>query len=74
VALVKRFDGEFPERFIDELFKYLSITEKEFPKALAAFSHPKMDREYFMQLADQFRPEHLWGNVKGHWNLKHPII
>ena len=33
VALVKRFDGEFPERFADEIFRYLSIPEKEFPQA-----------------------------------------
>ena len=33
VALVKRFDGEFPERFAEEIFRYLSIPEKEFPVA-----------------------------------------
>ena len=33
VALVKRFDGEFPERFAEEIFAYLSIPEKEFPVA-----------------------------------------
>ena len=29
----KRFDGEFPERFAEEIFRYLSIPEKEFPEA-----------------------------------------
>jgi 23S rRNA U2552 (ribose-2'-O)-methylase RlmE/FtsJ len=33
VALVKRYDGEFPERFADEIFRYLSIPAKEFPQA-----------------------------------------
>ena len=33
VALVKRFDHEFPERFADEIFQYLSMSSKEFPDA-----------------------------------------
>lgn len=74
VTLVKRFDGEFPERFIDELFQYLSISKKEFPKAFGEFEQPEMNREYFMALADQFRPEHLWRKEGGKWNLKHQII
>lgn len=73
VALVKRFDGEYPSRFEDEIFKYLSITEQEFPQAYKAFEYPGMDREYFMQLADQFRPPHLWENVDGEWKLKHQV-
>ncbi len=74
VALVKRFDGEYPSRFEDEIFKYLSISEKEFPKAYKAFAHPEMNREYFAQLADQFRPPHLWKNVDGEWKLKHQVL
>ncbi|MFA6414390.1 MAG: N-acetyl sugar amidotransferase [Candidatus Paceibacterota bacterium] len=73
VALVKRFDGEFPERFIDELLGYLSITEKEFPKAFKEFEHPAMDREYFMQLADKFRAPHLWKKEDGEWKLRHHV-
>lgn len=73
VALVKRFDGEFPERFIDELFQYLSINEKEFPKAFKEFAHPAMDKEYFMQLADKFRPPHLWEKRDGEWKLRHQV-
>ena len=30
---MKRFDGEFPERFAEEIFRYLSIPAKEFPQA-----------------------------------------
>ncbi len=44
VALVQRFDGEFPERFADEIFRYLSIAEKEFPEAASMFEQPIMDR------------------------------
>ncbi len=73
VALVKRFDGEWPERFADEIFKYLSITKEEFPKAYGMFKHPAMDKEYFMKLAEKFRPPHLWEKVGGEWKLKHQV-
>lgn len=73
VALVKRFDGEFPERFIEELFKYLSIDEKHFPHANKAFEQPMMDRDYFMHLADKFRSPHLWYYDHGVWKLRHAV-
>lgn len=71
VALVKKFDGEFPERFAAEIFKYLSINEREFPKAFKEFKHPEMTREYFMELAATFRSPHLWQhNADGSWKLR----
>lgn len=73
VALVRRFDGEFPERFIMELFRYLSIPEDEFPKAHKAFKQPIMDRAYFDALGDTFRPDHLWKKDGGQWKLKHQV-
>ncbi|MDO8564462.1 MAG: N-acetyl sugar amidotransferase [bacterium] len=73
VALVKRFDGEYPTRFEKELFEYLSISEKEFPKVAKQFTHPVMDKAYFMKLADTFRSPHLWEKVKGEWKLKHQV-
>ncbi|MBX9845846.1 MAG: N-acetyl sugar amidotransferase [Xanthobacteraceae bacterium] len=71
VALVKRFDGEFPERFAEEIFRYLSIPEKEFPEASKLFEQPIMDREYFMHLADRFRSPHIWKQEDGVWKLRH---
>lgn len=73
VALVKRFDHEFPERFAEEIFKYLSIPEHEFPVANKMFERPTMDREYFRLLADQFRSPHLWYNEGGEWRLRHAV-
>jgi N-acetyl sugar amidotransferase len=73
VALVKRFDGEFPERFAEEIFHYLSVTPKEFPVAAAMFEQPQMDRDYFMALADNFRSPHLWHNDHGIWRLRHAV-
>lgn len=73
VALVKRFDGEFPERFAEEIFSYLSINANEFPQASLMFEQPKMDRDYFMDLADQFRSPHLWKRENGVWRLRHTV-
>jgi N-acetyl sugar amidotransferase len=73
VALVKRFDHEFPERFAEEIFHYLSIPPKEFPVASGMFEQPVMDRAYFMRLADQFRSPHLWKYEDGKWSLRHAV-
>ncbi len=73
IALVKRFDGEFPQRFAEEIFKYLTITEKEFPQASEMFKQPVVDYNYFMQLADEFRSPHLWKKEKGKWRLRYQV-
>jgi N-acetyl sugar amidotransferase len=73
VALVKRFDHEYPERFKEELFSYLSLTEKEFPEASKMFENPIMDGEYFRLLSDQFRSPHLWYKENGEWKLRHAV-
>ena len=73
VALVRRFDHEFPERFADELLAYLSLHGKEFPEASKMFERPLMDREYFSILTDQFRSSHLWYKEDGEWKLRHSV-
>jgi len=73
VSLVKRFDGEWPERFADEIFRYLSIPASEFPQASKMFEQPLMDEEYFMRLADSFRSPHLWRFENGDWRLRHVV-
>jgi len=73
VALVKRFDHEFPERFANELFDYLSIDPSEFPEASKMFEQPIMSREYFNRLADSFRSPHLWYFDDGKWLLKKAV-
>jgi N-acetyl sugar amidotransferase len=73
VALVKRFDHEFPDRFADELWRYLSLPEHEFPQASKCFQQPMMDKEYFMTLCDQFRSPHLWAYDQGQWRLRHAV-
>jgi N-acetyl sugar amidotransferase len=72
VALVHKFDHEFPERFVDELMTYLPLPPTEFPVASQMFEQPMMDREYFELLVDNFRTPHLW-KWDGQWKLRHPI-
>ena len=73
VALVKRFDGEFPERFAQEIFRYLSLPPKEFPVASTMFEQPLMDRDYYNTLCDHFRSPHLWKREGGQWKLRHAV-
>ncbi|MBF0343545.1 MAG: N-acetyl sugar amidotransferase [Nitrospirae bacterium] len=56
VALVKRFDGEFPKKYHAEFLDYLGISE-----------------EYFYEVVDFWRPDHIWEKVNGHWRLKHQV-
>jgi N-acetyl sugar amidotransferase len=74
MALVKRFDGEWPERFADEIFRYLSIPPEQYGRAAREFETPIMTREGFLDLADQFRSPHLWRrDENGDWVLSHAV-
>ena len=70
---MKRFDHEYPERFIEEMFSYLSLIEKDFSEASKMFENPIMDREYFRLLTDQFRSPHLWYKEIDEWKLRHAV-
>jgi len=72
VALVKKFDHEFPDRFMPELLDYMSLPESEFPKASSMFEKPIMDRQYFDDLVDNFRSPHLW-KWAGRWELRNTL-
>lgn len=57
-ALVKRFDGEFPDRYFNEIMEYLDIDPDYFRN----------------ELADKFRSPHLWGkNNERNWVLRHNV-
>ena len=72
-ALVERYDLEWPERFADEVFKYLSIPEKEFQIASKQFEQSIMDRRYFSNLTDSFRSPHLWKWDGKIWRLRNTV-
>lgn len=58
VALVRRFDGEFPKRYFKEILHYLN----------------DMTEEHFSELADRFRSPHLWKrSTDGVWELRHAV-
>lgn len=57
VALVKKFDGEFPDRYFAEIMEYLNIDPDYFRN----------------ELADKFRSPHLWAKVNGEWKLRHTV-
>ena len=73
VALVKKFDGEFPERFANEIFQYLSIPDEQFGQISKCFEQPIIDREYFEDLTNMFRSPHLWTFSDNEWKLKYSI-
>lgn len=73
VALVRRYDGEYSERFEAENFQYLSITEDEFPQASTMFEHPNMTRTYFDLLTNRFRSPHIWKIYSGQWQLRNTV-
>ena len=73
VALVRRFDLEYPRRFSSETFSYLSLSKEEFPESSKVFERPIMDEAYFSLLADNFRSPHLWFYEDGEWRLRHTV-
>jgi len=73
VALINKFDHEYPSRFENELFQYLSINSKDFPEASKNFEQPILDKIYFDNLVDSFRSPHLWIYENSSWKLRNPI-
>jgi len=73
VALVKKYDGEFPNRFAEEIFGYLSMPESEYPVASHHFAQEMLDKDYFDDLTDYFRSPHIWKRDSGAWSLRHTV-
>lgn len=56
--LVRKFDGEFPDKYFDEVMRYLEIDPDYFKG----------------ELLDRFRSPHLWAkNQSGEWKLRHNV-
>ena len=59
VALVKKYDGEFPDRYFNEIMDYLEIDPDYFKN----------------ELSDKFRSPHLWKkDQSGLWNLRKSVF
>ncbi len=77
IALVKRFDGEFPYRFENEIYEYWSTNKipganKEMENA---FKTKEVNREYIEKLSNKFRSPHLWKYSKKEkkWKLNYDL-
>jgi len=73
VALVQRFDGEWPSRFEEELMQYLSVDPRLGVTVLNEFVQPQMTKQSFLNLADKFRSPHLWASVDSGWQLRQQV-
>ena len=75
ISLVNQYDHEFPERFKDEIFQYLSINENDFPVASKMFENPIMTNQYFQDLTNSFRSPHIWkyDDKKSKWSIRNMI-
>jgi N-acetyl sugar amidotransferase len=73
IALIRRYDGEYSDRFELDNFGYLSLPEKEFPVAATRFEQPLVDREYFERLTNRFRSPHIWMLKDGNWQLRKTV-
>ena len=73
VALVQKFDGEYPSRFEKEIFDYLSLEAPNMRILPSALNQTKMDSAYFSTLADSFRSPHLWEKNGSDWILRHQV-
>ncbi len=73
ISLVKKYDGEFPNRFINELFQYLSIDIQTFGNIYKKFKNPIMNQDYFDHLSNNFRSPHLWKKNKSKWQLRKTV-
>ena len=72
LRLVRRFDGEYSNRFEKEVFEYLSITKKEFPNIFNKFEHPEFNKQHFDKLTNKFRSPHIWKfDNKNQWQLRY---
>ena len=73
VALVHRFDGEWPDRFEREIMDYLSVDPRLGENVLRQFAEPVITKDAFMALADDFRSPHLWRRDGDAWLLRHQV-
>lgn len=57
VALVKRFDGEFPDRYFNEVMDYIGMSPEHFHELCDKFRSPHL----------------WWKDIQGNWRLRHTV-
>lgn len=58
VALVRRYDHVFPDRYLREFLEYLDMTENDFWDVIDSY---------------RYRSSHLWEKPNGNWELKYKV-
>jgi len=58
VALVRKYDGEFPKKYFKEFIEYIDISEKEFWEVVDFY---------------RLKSSHLWEKVDSQWKLKYIV-
>ena len=58
--MINRYNGEYPDRWFDDLKEYLSINPNKHPNIRKFIENPTFNKEYFNNLCDKYRSPHLW--------------
>ena len=56
-SLIEKFDGEYPKKYEDIFYDYISMQKNE-----------------FLELVDEFRPDHIWEKKSNRWVFKQKIV
>ena len=73
LSLAAKYDGEYPTRFEDEVFEYLSMNMESI-SGLDFFKQKDLNREYLFELSNKFRQEHIWKKDSSNkWELRNKI-
>ena len=74
ISLINKYEGEFPNRWADEIFEYLTIHPDSYPVASKYFEKPIFDHQYYLDLSDRFRSPHIWKwTTTNGWELRNKI-
>tara|TARA_B100000989_G_scaffold298858_1_gene290520 strand:+ start:106 stop:1413 length:1308 start_codon:yes stop_codon:yes gene_type:complete len=72
ISLIKKFDGEYPSRFLNEILDYLSM-KNEKNRFASFFEEPIIDKSYFDDLCDSFRSPNIWKKTNDGWSLRKSV-
>ena len=72
ISLIKKFDGEYPSRFLNEILDYLSM-KNEKNRFASFFEEPIIDKSYFDDLCDTFRSPNIWKKTNDGWSLRKTV-
>jgi len=72
ISLINKFDGEYPDRFLNEILDYLSMKDNK-SRFSKFFEEPVINNEYFDDLCDTFRSSNIWKKTNLGWELRKPV-